>query len=116
MSAEAESVQVSASVQPKPLKVAIIGKAPSSRGLAPYADESWEIWTLADLVLCKQVPRFSRHFEMHPVSWFKGNNNAYWQWLLQVTDKPVYVTELDPEMPTATIYPKAKVLGGTDSK
>lgn len=46
------------------LKVAIVGTCPSSRMLAPYDDESWEIWTCSPDNAGK-LPRVNRWFEIH---------------------------------------------------
>jgi hypothetical protein len=90
-------------------KVAIIGKAPSSRQLAPYdPKDGWSIWTLSDLVLLKQVPRFDRHFEIHPLDWFTGPGNPrapYLEWLKGVADKPIYMQRTDPSIPCSLAYP-----------
>jgi len=94
-----------------PLKVAIIGKTPS-RDLAPYGDESWEIWTLSDLAAANQVPRWSRHFELHPLDWFRQRNDHLWAWLQQPHDKPIYLQELSPEVPAGVLFPKSEVLRG----
>lgn len=44
-------------------KIAIVGTAPSSVNLAPYGDESWEIWSLGSNI--HNIPRFTRWFELH---------------------------------------------------
>tara|TARA_R100000808_G_scaffold24161_1_gene54964 strand:- start:2725 stop:3591 length:867 start_codon:yes stop_codon:yes gene_type:complete len=52
------------------VKVAIIGTAPSSRGLAPYYDESVEIWACSpyydasNSTFC-DLPRINRFYELH---------------------------------------------------
>ena len=43
-------------------KVAIVGGA-NTRRLAPYADDTWEIWAYSSLRLT--TPRITRWFEMH---------------------------------------------------
>ncbi len=43
-------------------KIAIVGGAPTRR-LAPYDDESWDIWAFSSLRL--NTPRVTRWFEMH---------------------------------------------------
>ena len=90
-------------------KIAIVGKAPSSRGLAPYGDESWEIWTLADLVPCKQAPRWDRHFEVHPWTWFTQRGDAYWPWLKTIRDKPIMAFWEHPELPSIELIPWRKI-------
>jgi hypothetical protein len=88
-------------------KVAIVGKAPSSRDLAPYTDESWEIWTLSDLVPLGQSPRFTRHFELHPFDWLSQRQDDYFKWLKGISDEPVYVrSEIEAEqLPAGVALP-----------
>lgn len=77
-------------------KIAIIGKAPSSVGLAPYADESWEVWILNTLGSLKEVPRWDRQFELHDLELTKTPAHGnYYQWLSEQT-KPVYLRDAPP--------------------
>lgn len=87
-------------------KIAIVGKAPSSKDLAPYKDKSWEIWGLGDL--WRSIPRWDRWFELHDfeagkqrwpadhVAFLKGCRN-------------LWVAHPHAELPQATLYPKADV-------
>src|SRR5215831_4146159 len=50
--------------EPVPLKVALIGTAPSSRMLAPYNDPSWKIWGCSPGNM-KILPRADVWFEVH---------------------------------------------------
>lgn len=94
----------------KPLKVAIVGKAPSTMSQAPFADDSWEIWTLNDSAYREQIPRWDRQFELHPIEWTKNPAyNEYHAWLTQQT-KTVYVREETPDLPNATPYPRSHML------
>jgi hypothetical protein len=100
---------------PKPRKIAVVGMAPSSRRLAPYADDSWEIWGLNTLYT-EIGERWNRHFEMHGLEWLKmrpGNVQAgYIEWLQQKHgDKPIYMLEPDPAIPNAVPYPLKAVTG-----
>jgi len=96
---------------PSPTKIAIVGKAPSSRGLAPYHDDEWEIWTLADLVMAGQVPRFHRHFELHPLNWFETPDGAkYIEWMGSVTEQPIYLIEPAEAIPRGVAYPKDEMV------
>lgn len=65
------------------MRVAIIGTCPSSRMLAPFDDESWEIWACSVDNIGK-LPRVSRWFELHgdlgwenPPEW----ENRFINWL-----------------------------------
>lgn len=90
-------------------KIAILGKAPSSQGLAPYDDPTWEIWILNTIGYLKESPRWDRQFELHDLEWTKapGYGN-YYQWLTEQT-KPVYVREPSPEIPAHIVYPREAV-------
>lgn len=48
----------------KPLKIALIGTAPSSRMLAPYSDPSWTIWACSPGNM-GVLPRVDAWFEIH---------------------------------------------------
>lgn len=91
--------------EPAPLKVALIGTAPSSRMLAPFGDQSWQIWA------CSpgnqgQLPRVDVWFELHGnLHWPEnaGYGLPYIEWLktLQI---PVYMQNKS-YVPNAEIFP-----------
>lgn len=87
----------------KPLKVAIIGKAPSSRLLAPYEDDSWEIWSLSDNHTV--VPRWDRWFELHELKRYKESYPPYYDWLAEDHGKPKYTSDPCEELPDGVQYP-----------
>lgn len=94
-------------------KIAIMGKAPSSRDCAPFDDDEWEIWTLSDLAATSQVPRWDRHFEMHPVSWFRDEptRKPYYEWMCSVEDKPIYLMHgADPTIPMGVAFPHEELV------
>ena len=98
----------------KPLKVAIIGKAPSSIAMAPYDDPEWEKWTLSNAAQLGEAPKWDRHVEIHALSGFRDEptRKAYWDWLCSEPKgkRPIYVQEVVPEMPAAVLFPKSKVV------
>lgn len=91
-------------------KIAIVGKAPSSRLAAPYDDESWEIWGLADLY--NVIPRWSRWFELHEVESRreKWQQAGYLDWLRQDHGRPIYMRARSDEFPSSVPYPKDRVI------
>jgi hypothetical protein len=104
-------------------KVALVGFASTSRMLAPFGDQSFEIWTLNDL--CRSVPRWNRTFETHPRDYVIGNawmrnetqveGGAYWKYLCGIPPSPdpkggtIYTLERYPEMPASVAYPFEEV-------
>lgn len=85
--------------QPKPRKIAIIGKAPSSALLAPYDDPSWEIWILNTLGSNKEVPRWDRQFELHDLCLAKNPGfGGYYDFLAKESGtRPVYLRDEPPK-------------------
>jgi hypothetical protein len=74
--------------------------------MAPFDDDTFDIWTISDLVLAKQAPRYTHHFELHPLSWFRDRPEAkvYWDWLV-AQEKPIYMQETTTDIPSGIKYP-----------
>lgn len=86
-------------------KVAVIGKCSSSRHHAPMSAPGWEIWCLA----WDPTPVVHRLFEVHR-NWrdFQGvgteNAAMHRRWLMgQVV--PVYMRQVEEDIPTSVRYP-----------
>jgi hypothetical protein len=97
-------------VEPQPIKVALIGTAPSSRMLAPFNDPTWKIWA------CSPgnqgvLPRVDVWFELHGNLLWPENVNyggPYIEWLKTLTI-PVYMQD-QRYCPNATTYPKDEMI------
>lgn len=88
-----------------PLKVALVGTAPSSRMLAPYADPSWTIWGCSPGNM-GILPRVDAWFEIHGnLLWpeHKHYGEPYINWLKQQTF-PIYMQNQEL-VPNATTLP-----------
>lgn len=102
---EAKVSGISEVVEPAPLKVALIGTAPSSRMLAPFNDPSWQIWA------CSpgnqgQLPRVDVWFELHGNLHWPENASyglPYIEWLKTLTI-PVYMQNKN-YVPNAVVFP-----------
>lgn len=99
----------------KPLRVAIVGTAPSSRLLAPYADPSWSIWACSPGNM-NMLPRVDRWFEIHVNLHWPENEHygrPYLNWL-KTLKIPVYAQRMyaNPggELPNATVYPHEEMV------
>ena len=95
---------------PAPLKIALVGTAPSSRGLAPYGDTSWEIWACS-AGNQNQIPRVSAWFEIHTNLLWPENEHfgrPYIEWLKQQTF-PVYMQD-QTLVPRATPFPRKELI------
>lgn len=96
--------------QAKPaMKVAIVGKAPSSLMLAPYDNPEWEVWGLS--TGAQMLPRWSRWFELHDLDeGFKRWPEQYRNWLAKDHGKPVYINAPHAAAPFATVYPRDEII------
>lgn len=84
--------QPAPAAEPKPLKIALIGTAPSSRMLAPFNDPSWTIWSCSPGNM-KILPRVDAWFEIHGNMLWPENRHygePYLEWLKQQTF-PIYM-------------------------
>jgi hypothetical protein len=98
---------------PGPLKVALVGTAPSSRMLAPYHDKSWSIWGCSPGNM-NTLPRVDLWFELHSnLLWpeHEQYGKPYIEWLKAQTF-PVYMQSHWPmadgqRVDTKTIIPNA---------
>jgi hypothetical protein len=96
--------------QAGPLKVALIGTAPSSRMLAPYNDPSWQIWGCSPGNM-NILPRVNLWFELHSnLLWPEHENygRPYIEWL-KVQSFPVYMQD-QSLVPRATVFPKDELV------
>jgi hypothetical protein len=98
-------------LQEAPLKVALIGTAPSSRMLAPYNDPSWKIWG------CSPgnqgvLPRVDAWFEIHGTNLLEPATEHYGKPYLKWLNEqkfPVYMQD-STLVPHATPYPVTEMV------
>jgi hypothetical protein len=84
-------------------KIALLGSAISSVGLAPFYDKSWEIWGCSPAN--KNLPRVDVWFELHNVELKKREGLTEWmEWLAK---QPIVYMQKgpSPEFPLARAYP-----------
>ena len=96
--------------EPAPLKVALIGTAPSSRMLAPFADQSWKIWACSPGNM-NALPRVDVWFEIHMnLLWpeHKSYGEPYIEWLKK-QPFPIYMQD-QSLVPNATPFPKEEMV------
>jgi len=93
-----------------PLKVALIGTAPSSRLLAPFADPSWKIWACSPGNM-NMLPRVDLWFELHGnLLWpeCKSYGEPYIEWLKKQTF-PIYMQDQN-YVPNAKTFPREEMV------
>lgn len=92
-------------------KIAIIGSAPSSLPLAPFADPAWEIWGCSPGAgMHPACTRVTRWFELHPLSQPDiVADPGYLRWLADI-NVPVELIRPDPRIPKGVAYPYEAML------
>ena len=93
--------------EPKPLKIALVGTAPSSRMMAPYKDPTWTIWGCSPGNM-NAIPRVDAWFEVHGTNLHEPENNnfaeSYINWMKGMKC-PLYMQD-NKICPNATPIPK----------
>lgn len=97
----------------EPLKIAIVGTAPTSKMLAPFDDQSWQIWACSAGNV-NQLPRVNVWYEMHAVSEMMAPENRamaepFYAWLKEKSDADVFdvvMLEFNKFVPKAIPYPR----------
>ena len=87
--------------QPKK-KIAILGSAVSSVGLAPFDDQDWEIWGCSPAN--RNLPRCDVWFELHNVEVKLREGLTEWMDWLKTKPK-VYMQQALPDYPGSIMYP-----------
>lgn len=90
-------------------KIAIVARAPSSRYLCPFEDESWEIWTLSPMGapgFC-DLPRWDRWYEIHNVVEKNIECPGYIDWM--ATQDNLWIREPHPQLPNGQVYPLEEI-------
>ena len=93
-------------------QIAIVGTAPSSRLLAPYADPHWQIWGVGpgNLQPESKIPRCDVWFELHPFAAI-AKEPSYKHYLGELTKIPkVYLQKQQPSLPNSVEYPLQRML------
>lgn len=101
---------IAPAAEPAPLKVALIGTAPSSRMLAPFADPTWKIWACSPGNM-NQLPRVDVWFEIHMnLLWpeHRSYGEPYIEWLKK-QPFPIYMQD-QSLVPNATPFPKDEMV------
>jgi hypothetical protein len=117
-----EKVRTDSNIEKK--KLAIVGFAPT-RDQAPFNDPTWEIWLLNDL----RLPRETRHFDIHTVENIETDvvagrtsnaarktnipEQAFENMGISGLSKracPVYMQEVNPDVPTSVRFPLEEML------
>lgn len=89
-------------------KLAIVGSGPNTRDLAPWGDESFDIWVFNEAPTAPWCKRYDACFQMHTPDVYRGHNTKdphHWEWLQQSHGKPIYMQDVDELVPDCVRFP-----------
>lgn len=90
-------------------KIALLGSAVSSVGLAPFNDPEWEIWACSPAN--KGIPRADLWFELHNIEVKKREGlSEYLEWLKTRPFK-IFMQAAPPEFPNSLEFPLKEMVG-----
>ena len=87
--------------------VAIVANNPVSWVNAPFDNTDIDIWAFNNYA-AKEFPRIDALFQIHEAEIYK-EVPAHWGWLKNNRTIPVYMGEIDPEVPMGIRYPREEV-------
>jgi hypothetical protein len=94
-------------------KLALVGSGPKTRELAPFKDNTYDIWVYNEAVKSPWCTRFDGSFQMHlPESYTAPENFKcpdYWQWMQEAHGKPVFMQAPDDRVPDCEVYPLEEI-------
>lgn len=103
--------KIAPAVEPAPLKIALVGTAPSSRMLAPFHDPSWTIWACSPGNM-NTLPKVDAWFELHGNLHWPENQSygaPYIEWMRKLAI-PVYMQNLGYQVPNAQVFPMEQMV------
>ncbi len=95
--------------------VALVGMSPANCGLAPWEDESAEIWALNEMHAFPWCKRATRWFQLHPRSSFTREEavrgvRGHYEWLKEQHGIPIYMQEQCDDIPDSARYPLDEII------
>lgn len=95
-------------------KLAIVGTHTRTRDQAPWDDPEFEIWVMNEMPQAEWCKRWDVCFQIHKSEVYKSLKNfvnkEHWKWLQEVHGKPIYLEEIDRDVPDSRRYPLEEIL------
>ena len=89
--------------------VAIVGTHPATRDLAPYQNNSIDIWVFNSMAVQDWVKRASAVFDLHQPATFAQYDDKYKAWMHSKKTETFYTLSAYGDMPGSTPYPYERV-------
>lgn len=84
-------------------KLVVLGTADPTRGMAPYQDQSYEIWSVAVAATYPDVARIDKMFELHTSGYWEQDPNVKKR--LAETTIPIFMHEHIDDIPSSVELP-----------
>lgn len=96
-------------------KLAIVGSHDQTRSLAPYRDESYDIWVFNEAAQNDWCIRWTACFQMHKPEVYQSlnnvNNRDHWNWLQKCHGRRViWMQDYDEFVPCSRRYPLNEII------
>lgn len=95
------------------MKLAIVGAEEKTRGNAPWDDESFDIWLVNEWAMSSWCRRFTATLDVHWPQIYTDpkydRGTGYWKWLREKRGKPVYMQDVDPDIPDSVKFPLQEI-------
>ena len=93
--------------------VAIVGANEYTRHLAPWDNPNIDIWVFNEWANHDWCKRWDAVLQLHKPEIYQRLDNdkdpGHWAWLQQDHGKPVYMQEVDPDVPNSVRYPLEEI-------
>ena len=90
-------------------KVAIVGSHPATKHYAPFDDPEYDIWVFNEAANIEWCKRATGTLQIHDSTVYKSPHNrtdkGHWEWLQQKRDWPIWMQEIDPDVPDSRKFP-----------
>lgn len=94
-------------------KLAIVGAEEQTRHLAPYEDPDYDVWVFNEWANADWCKRWDAVIQIHEPKIYRGKNKKdpnYWAWLQQEHGKPIYMQEVDANIPNSVQFPLQEIV------
>lgn len=95
------------------MKVAIVGAEIHTREFAPWDDPGFDIWVFNEWANAEWCKRFTAVLQIHKSEKYRSPTSTrdplHWEWLQEERGIPIYMQDVDPDVPDSVRYPLEEI-------
>jgi hypothetical protein len=95
-------------------KLAIVGTNKRTRDNAPWSDLDYDIWVFNEAAQQEWCKRWTGLLQLHNKDVYRSEKNwvvsDHWQWLQKKHNRPIWMQDMDVDVPDSQKYPLDEVL------